>query len=163
VVSNPGKGKAAKEILEVLMAKKVPIGVDFPCLDGLRLTPKERMALTYEDVFWHAALSRACHGDLKAISEVMDRRFGKSPQHIVNENHNYSYVNFLEECAKQDKEETTLIDIEPETKTEVHGGISDEGGSSGVHSDVMSDLGLFSTPSSNGNNSGPIEEDEGDE
>ncbi len=132
------KAKAARDMLNELFSQKAPEDMDFPFKDEIQLTSKQKENLTLDDVFWIQLAFKALKGDMKAIQEVLDRRFGKAPQHILQENHNYNYTNFLEEIAKEEQH----LQIATSDRPQVQESTTPEGG--GLSGDsILDDLGLF--------------------
>lgn len=130
------KRKAAQELLEDLMSKPLPDHASYSCLDELDITPAQRRDLTYDDVFWVQLIQKSLHGDMKAIQEILDRRFGKAPQHITQDVRTYSYADFLD-TIEVDESKTIDVEIPPQVAdTDSPEG----GGSSG--DELLDDLGL---------------------
>lgn len=96
--------KSARDFLEELMALPLPQGTNPEILDSLNIPQEQREGLTINEVFWTRLINKALGGDMKAINEVLDRRYGKAPQHILNENRNLTYVTFLESIEKEEIE-----------------------------------------------------------
>jgi hypothetical protein len=134
VATSKEKKVAARELLEDLMSKQLPSYAMYNCLDELELSVEQRKNLTYDDVFWIQLLQKSLHGDMKATQEILDRRYGKAPQHILQEVHSYSYADFLDKIEVDE----TVIDIPPQI-TESQSPA--DGGSSG--DELLDDLGLL--------------------
>lgn len=134
-----GNRKAIKEILEDLMALKVGRNADFACLEEMELTPFQRENLTFDEVFAMNLLNKALHGDMKATTEIMDRRYGKSQQHIISEVKVVSYHDFLGNLHEEDENDNILDSAQnlPQIMTDI---TPVDGGSAEV--DLMNDLGL---------------------
>jgi len=97
------KGKAGREFLEELMSQQVNLDGDTEFLEDLNIPEENREGLTYNEVLWTRLLHKALGGDMKAIQEVLDRRFGKAQQHILNENLNYNYTDLLKDIREADE------------------------------------------------------------
>jgi len=125
--------KAIKQILEDLMGGKIGKFASFPCLEDTELSAREKADLTYDEVFAMNLINKSLNGDMKASTEIMDRRYGKAQQHIIQETTNVTYHTFLdslvEQQAKPDALPQVTIDVTPV-----------DGGSTEV--DIMKDLGL---------------------
>lgn len=105
--------KAAKEFLEELMAQTISSDGDNFFLDSLDIPEDKREGMTYDQIFWTRLVHKAIGGDMKAIQEVLDRRYGKAPQHILNENHNMTYVKFLDAIEEAEVVGPQVKEIEP--------------------------------------------------
>lgn len=122
---------------------------EYPCLDDANLTPAERDKLTNMDIMVRTLIQKAGRGDLKTITEIIDRIWGKAQQHITAEVQHTTYVDFLGEIAENDP--TALMDAEfsveveerPQDLPVIPSPISSIRGSSIVEKDVAEDLGLF--------------------
>ncbi len=135
-MSNKERKAAARELLEDLMSQPLPLDADYACLEEMELSVEQRRSLTYDDVFWVQLLQKSLHGDMKATQEILDRRYGKAPQHVVQEVHQFSYADFLD---KIEVEETEFVeaDILPQI---TDSNSPEDGGSSG--DDLLDDLGI---------------------
>lgn len=145
-----GNRKAIKEILEDLMATKVGRNAEFNCLEDMELTALQRENLTFDEVFAMNLLNKALHGDMKASTEIMDRRYGKAQQHIIQEIKSVTYHDFLDNLHKEDENDNILgaenstRNITPNIILDVPQIMTDitpvDGGS--AEADLMNDLGL---------------------
>lgn len=131
-----GVRKAAREALEATLAEHLPKDASFACIDNLSL--EERGKLTYDDVFWMQLRDKALNGDMKAMQEVLDRRFGKSPQHIFQETRNITYVDFLSSIERQEARDLQITTTMPQV---IDSDSSEDRGTSG--DDLLDDLGLL--------------------
>lgn len=142
MVTSREKKAAARELLEDLMSKNVPEHAKFACLDDLDLTEEQREDLTYDDVFWIQLVQKSLNGDMKATQEILDRRFGKAPQHILQDIRTFTYTDFLSSIQEEEAQELpsipTTIGIRPQVPDS---GLPEDGGSSG--DDLLGDLGLL--------------------
>lgn len=131
--------KEAKEALLRILEQKVKAGADYAAVEGVPERVKQNLSKL--DVLHMALVDRALHGDLKALQEVFDRVYGKTPQNIkqTNENHNHSYVHYLQEIADSEKLDPTplpqLVDVTAVEVTESVEVAADE--------DALRDLGLL--------------------
>lgn len=142
------KKRTPQESLEKLLKLKVPELTQYPFLMEMNLPDEITKDLTLDDVFWLQLVHKSLYGDSKAMQEVLDRRFGKAQQHIVQENHNFTYLDFLDKIAEEerqlltDSEPVVVIDAEHSDLPQVEETTSPETGvSSG--DDVLRDLGLL--------------------
>ena len=113
--------KAAREYLEELMAQVIDPEAGHYLLDSLNIPEERREGITYDEALWTRLLHKALGGDMKAITEVLDRRYGKSPQHIVQENHNMNYVGWLESLDNDQNNQIEPQVIEIGSKDVVRG------------------------------------------
>ena len=134
------KAKAARDLLESIFSQQLPKNADFGCIQDLDLTEEQRAELTYDDVFWIQLVQKSLHGDMKATQEILDRRYGKAPQHILQENRNYNYTDFLEQIAEEEHElqPPEIVINMPQIQKNTP---PDDGGSSG--DSILEDLGLL--------------------
>ncbi|MEE9528826.1 MAG: hypothetical protein V3V88_02105 [Dehalococcoidia bacterium] len=123
--------KVIKEILEEQMAKPIGPYADFGCLDDTQLTDQQKAALTGDEVFAMNLINRSLNGDMKATTEILDRRYGKASQHIVQEVKMVTYHDFLDNLVEEEQEDLSQITIDV---TPVDGGSAEV--------DLMNDLGL---------------------
>lgn len=131
------KKKALRDLLLGELETGIPSDADFPILDNM--SPDEKAKLTKGDLFIKVLMNKALTGDSKSIQEILDRLYGKAPQHITQDVNVNSYTNFLEELALlpdaefEAVEETTTLPPPPPEEVEV---IVEE------TPDIMEDFGL---------------------
>jgi hypothetical protein len=136
------KKKAIKDLLEKELGQKIDPNGDYPILDGMSSVDREN--LTMGDLFIKQLVRKAICGDNKASTEILDRIYGKSPQHITQNVNVTSYQNFLEDLALLPDAEFTVMEdeeedeIKPEEPTELP---SDDGASSDAK--LLEDFGLL--------------------
>lgn len=137
--------KAPKEALDKVLSLKVPAIEDYPFLLEMDLPPEVIRGLTLDEVFWLQLVHRSLHGDMKAMQEVLDRRYGKAQQHIVQENHNYTYTDFLDKIAAEERQMLEVHDVEPVVIEDSPQVDEPDAPGTGVPSgdDVLRDLGFF--------------------
>lgn len=133
-----GNRRAIKQILEDLMASKVGRNAEYACLEDIELSPQQRSELTFDEVFAMNLINRALNGDMKASTEIMDRRYGKAQQHIVQEIKAVTYHTFLEDLAQKEQNGNISTD---ETFPQITIDITPVDGGS-AEADLMSDLGI---------------------
>lgn len=92
--------KVISELLEKELSSRVASHEDYPILDNLSL--EEREGLTKWDVFIKGLVAKALRGEGKAQTELLDRLFGKAPQHITSEVNIKNYHTFLSDLADLD-------------------------------------------------------------
>lgn len=95
---------------------------DFERTFGITLSEEEKENITYKRLVVKRLIMKACSGDAKALQEVLDRWVGKPKQINENINVNYNYLDFLEQCDKEDQQlkKVDVIDVKaiPKTKSE---------------------------------------------
>jgi len=128
-----GNRKEIKQLLEDLMSLKIGKKTDFACLEDIELTEQEKANLTFDEVFALNLINSALNGNMKATTEIMDRRYGKAQQNIVAEVKTTSYHNYLVEMYKEDQEEDL-------SQGAISVSFVEEGS---VEDDLLSDLGLL--------------------
>jgi hypothetical protein len=136
--------KTPKDALEKVLSLNVPAAEDYPFLMEMELPAGVLNNLTLDDVFWLKLVHRSLHGDMKAMQEVLDRRYGKAQQHIVQEVHNYTYSDFLTEIAASDPSLIEVHDVEPLVIIDEAQVEDDEPEGSGVPTgdEILDDLGF---------------------
>lgn len=141
--------KPIKELLEKELSLRIDPEGDYPALDNELLTQEERASLTKWDIFVKQLVGKAMRGDAKAQQEVLDRLYGKAPQHITQDVNVNSYTHFLEGLARLEEPEIVEVEVQslpaPVTKKapKVEKKASPEdGGSSGRG--LLEDFGLLS-------------------
>ena len=132
-----GNRKEIKQLLEDLMALKIGKKTDFACLEDVNLTEHEKSNLTFDEVFALNLINSALNGNMKATTEIMDRRYGKAQQNIVAEVKTTSYHNYLVEMYEEDRKEQ---DSQSLSQGAISVSFVEEGS---VEDDLLSDLGLL--------------------
>jgi len=135
------KSKAAKESIESMLSQKVANPEDFPFLAELSLSPEQMAKLTNDDIFWAQLVHKALKGDIKATQEILDRRYGKAPQHITQDIRTFTYTDFINEINEREAQELqsdpVVIDL-PQIETQE---LTGDGGS--PDNSLLDDLGLL--------------------
>ena len=90
---------AIKALLEKELSEHISPHDSYAVLDNSDLTSSQREALTKGEVLIKQIVAKGMHGDNKAITEILDRLYGKAPQHITQDHNIKSYHNFLEDLA----------------------------------------------------------------
>lgn len=80
-------------------------GIYVPEDDTYIADPKYE-GLTKAEVMWMRVAQQAADGNLKAVSIILDRILGKPKQSIESTSMSMSYTEFLEQLAKQQKDDT---------------------------------------------------------
>lgn len=106
------KKKAIRELLLAELDQPLDPDVDYPFLDDV--PQAERDLLTKGGLFVKVLLGKALRGDSKSIQEVLDRMYGKAPQHITQDVSVKSYTGFLEGLAALPDAEFTQVEDEEE-------------------------------------------------
>lgn len=85
---------------------------------GIRATPEEIKRFTLAEIMVRQLVLKACKGDNRAITEVLDRLLGKPMQTSESVVKSYSYQDLLLEFRNADAKEKggqkpTVIDVPP--------------------------------------------------
>lgn len=121
--NNPSERTRFRAMLGRILSEKLP---EVP-LDDLRvffgsLIPAEKLAgMTYEELMMRQLVLKACAGNDKSITEIMDRVAGKPTQVIEGKVLTGTYQDFLAECDKRDRDglqHADIIDVDPVAQPE---------------------------------------------
>ena len=116
-----------RELLEVELGKLIDPNGDYPILDDEAVPMAARAGITKGELLIKQIISKAIRGDQKTIAEVLDRIYGKTPQHITQEVDVRNYTGFLTHLATLDDAEFTVEGDEqvslpaPEKETDIFG------------------------------------------
>lgn len=105
-------GKVAREYIEELMSQPISRVKEQKLLDELKIPFEQQEGLTYNEIFWRKLLQKALNGDMKAMTEIIDRRYGKAPQHILTETRTLTYVKFLDDIEKIEAQELEVVSVD---------------------------------------------------
>jgi hypothetical protein len=94
-----------KALLESELSELIDPNGDYPILDDMPMS--QRGNITKGQLLIKQIISKAMRGDQKTIQEVLDRVYGKTPQHIKQEIDVRSYTGFLESLAEIEDAEFT--------------------------------------------------------
>ena len=111
------KKKAIRDLLVSELDQPLDPNADYPFLDDM--PQAERDSLTKGSLFVKVLLGKALRGDNKSIGEVLDRMYGKAPQHITQDVSVQSYTGFLEGLAELPDAEFTQVDAIDRTRIPV--------------------------------------------
>lgn len=108
------KAKYIREALERALDLKVPSDwtpEQFERTFALRVSPQELANITFAEVLVRQLLVKACSGNDRSITEVLDRLLGKPMQTTETVTKSYSYHDFLLTCKEADEKE--IIELVP--------------------------------------------------
>ena len=103
--------KDIKELLEAELNELIDPQGDYPVLDDEGISMKDRTGLTKRDVLMKQIIAKGMRGDTKTMQEILDRIYGKSPQHITQDVNVQSYTGFLQQLA--DMPDAEFVEIPP--------------------------------------------------
>lgn len=108
------KAKYIREALDRALELKIPGDMtpeQFERTFAMKVTPEELKNLTFAELLVRQLVVKACAGNDRSISEVLDRLLGKPMQTTENVTKSYNYYDFLTECSEKDERE--VIDVKP--------------------------------------------------
>ena len=102
------KAKYLRDLLETSLTLRAPAVApeEFERLFGIKVSSAEEIQdITFAEIMVRQLVLKACTGNDRSISEVLDRLLGKPMQTTETVSKSYSYHDFLIEC--RDSEEKT--------------------------------------------------------
>ena len=95
-----------RDLLNTILNLRVPNDEMFEILFSDAVTPDQLSdGITFKQVAALQVVVKACAGDSRAMTELLDRLLGKPTQHIENVNIEASYADIITEFAALDQQE----------------------------------------------------------
>lgn len=107
------KAKYIRELLDRSLDLTVPAmsAEEFEKVFGLKVSAAELTKLTFAEVIVRQLIQKACSGNDRSLTEVLDRLLGKPMQQTESVVKTYTYTDFLIQCRDADAKD--VLDVTP--------------------------------------------------